>query len=434
VLQFDKLFVKFSCAGERPTVGQKLAEFYPEVIGLEETFAGLLDRPAESFALNCVNREREGGDMAYLDFRIIALPTRPGEEALLLFTVSDETNRHKTKQELLQQKNEMLLLKSVLGSRQQFLSNSMLGSSPPIMKLKELAQKVAQVPAATVLLQGESGTGKSHVARVIHQLSFPAGAPFVEINCAAIPEPLLEAELFGHEKGAFTHAVKSKAGLIEEAEGGTLFLDEIGDLPLNLQAKLLHVLETRKFRRLGSTQERRAQIRWIAATNRELKTAVAEKQFRDDLYYRLNVVTLTLPPLRELGDDVLALAENFIAIYNLDFKKKVAGLQAEAKKLLLTYHWPGNVRELRNVIERAMIFCDEPLLRPQDLSLPLPDTVKHAPADFQLPPSGIQLEELEKSLLAQALQQTQGNKTRAAALLGLTRDTLRYRLEKFGIE
>ncbi|MGH7457311.1 MAG: sigma-54 interaction domain-containing protein, partial [bacterium] len=277
----------------------------------------------------------------------------------------------------------MLLLRSVLGSQQKFLANSILGSSPPIERLKELVQKVAQVPRATVLLQGESGTGKSHVARVIHYLSFQSGAPFVEVNCAAIPENLLEAELFGYEKGAFTHAVKAKTGLIEEADDGTLFLDEIGDMPLSLQAKLLHFLETRKFRRLGSNQERGVQVRCIAATNHDLPAAVAEKKFREDLYYRLNVVNLTLPPLRDLGEDIVTLAEHFIKIYNLDFRKKVDGLHPEGRRRLLGYAWPGNVRELRNVIERAMIFCEANEIKPADLALPATMTEEALPSSFR---------------------------------------------------
>jgi transcriptional regulator with PAS, ATPase and Fis domain len=435
VTEFSELFARFAHQDESPAPGRKLEVLYPEVFGLEDALAHLFDSPEESFELHCVNRELKPGVVQFLDLKIMPIPSRPGEEQRLLFTVADETEKYLMKQELVQQKHELLLLKSVLGSQQQFLSNSILGDSRPIAQLKELVQKIAQVPSSTVLLQGESGTGKSHVARVIHYLSFPSQAPFVEINCAAIPESLLEAELFGFEKGAFTHAVKARKGLIEDADGGTLFLDEIGDMPLNLQAKLLHFLETRKFRRIGSNQERSVQVRCIAATNRDLEAAVADKQFREDLYYRLNVVTLALPPLRELGDDVIMLAEHFIKIYNLDFKKRVAGLNAEAKSVLLAYDWPGNVRELRNVIERAMIFCEVAEIRARDLSLPsIHAGEAPLPASFRLPENGIQLEELEKSLLSQALALAEGNKTRAAALLGLTRDTFRYRLEKFGID
>jgi transcriptional regulator with PAS, ATPase and Fis domain len=381
-----------------------------------------------------VNREGTADEICFLDFKLSSVSDHAEGEPRLLFMVADKTGQYQMQQQLVQQKHELLLLRSVLGSQQKFLANSILGSSPPIERLKELVQKVAQVPSATVLLQGESGTGKSHVARVIHYLSFQSGAPFVEVNCAAIPENLLEAELFGYEKGAFTHAVKARKGLLEEADDGTLFLDEIGDMPLSLQAKLLHFLETRKFRRLGSNQERSVQVRCLAATNHDLPAAVAEKKFREDLYYRLNVVNLTLPPLREMAEDVITLAEHFIKIYNLDFRKKIDGLHAEARRRLLGYSWPGNVRELRNVIERAMIFCEANEINPADLALPVTVTEESLPGSFRLPETGIQLEDLEKSLLTQALQLAQGNKTRAAALLGLSRDTFRYRLEKFGIE
>ncbi len=434
VEEFNDVFARFVQSGEEAANGKRLDELYPEMVGLEETLNTLFRAPGQNFELPCVNREGTAGEICFLDFKLSSLPDQAGTEPRLLFVVAVETGRYQMQQQLVQQKHELLLLKSVLGSQQKFLANSILGSSPPIERLKELVQKVAQVPRATVLLQGESGTGKSHVARVIHYLSFQSGAPFVEVNCAAIPENLLEAELFGYEKGAFTHAVKAKKGLIEEADDGTLFLDEIGDMPLSLQAKLLHFLETRKFRRLGSNQERNVQVRCLAATNHDLQAAVAEKKFREDLYYRLNVVNLTLPPLREMAEDVITLAEHFIKIYNLDFRKKVDGLHAEAHRRLLGYSWPGNVRELRNVIERAMIFCETNEINPADLALPVTITEEALPSAFRLPESGIQLEDLERSLLTQALQLAEGNKTRAAALLGLSRDTFRYRLEKFGIE
>ncbi|MCI0699305.1 sigma-54-dependent Fis family transcriptional regulator [candidate division KSB1 bacterium] len=434
VEQYNDVFARFIQSGEEAANGKRLDELYPEMVGLEETLNALLESPEQSFELPCVNRQGLAGEMCFLDFKLNSLRDQAEAEPRLLFMVADKTKQYQMQQQLVQQKHELLLLRSMLGSQQKFLANSILGSSPPIVQLKELVQKVAQVPSATVLLQGESGTGKSHVARVIHYLSFQSGAPFVEVNCAAIPENLLEAELFGYEKGAFTHAVKAKKGLIEEADGGTLFLDEIGDTPLGLQAKLLHFLETRKFRRLGSNQERSVQVRCIAATNHDLQAAVAEKKFREDLYYRLNVVNLTLPPLRDLGEDIITLAEHFIKIYNLDFRKRVDGLHPEGRRRLLGYAWPGNVRELRNVIERAMIFCEMSEINPADLALPVTMTEEALPSSFRLPETGVQLEDLEKSLLTQALQLAQGKKARAAALLGLSRDTFRYRLEKFGIE
>lgn len=431
LVRFNALFAQW--ATQPPAHGQPLAECYPEIVGLEEALLKLHEQPGENLALPCVQRSDAAQVSRYLDFKFVAVLS-PNEQTQLLLTITDETEKYQLQQERQQQRNEILLLRATLGGQQQFLADSILGNSPAIMRLKELVQRLAHAPTATVLLQGESGTGKSHLARVIHYLSFATSAPFVEMNCAAIPENLLEAELFGHEKGAFTNAIRSKKGLMEEADGGTLFLDEIGEMPLSLQAKLLHVLETRKFRRLGSTLEKKVQVRCIAATNRDLKAAVAEKQFREDLYYRLNVVNLELPPLRELGEDVITLAQHFLALYRLDFKKKISGLAAEAKPILRAYHWPGNVRELRNIIERAMIFCDTPEIRAKDLALPLAPAAMTTASDFVLPETGIQLEEVEKSFLTQALALAQGNKTRAASLLGLSRDTFRYRLEKYGIE
>ena len=431
----SEIFARWAFPLRTPEAGrprQRLDEFYPELFGCDEALLALFDHPEAAFELPGVNRELASGELCFLDLKVCALPEPNAAQRQLLFMVTDKTEPHRLQQQLMQQRHESLLLNAVFGARQQFLSNSILGSSPPIVRLKELVRKISQVAGSTILLQGESGTGKSHVARVIHYLSFEPGAPFVEVNCAAIPENLLEAELFGYEKGAFTNAIKSKKGLIEDANGGTLFLDEIGEMPLGLQAKLLNFLETRRFRRLGSNQEQSVQIRCITATNKDLKQQVEEGKFREDLYYRINVVNLALPPLRELGDDVLAFAQNFIGIYNLDFKKKITGLTAEARRLLLAYPWPGNVRELRNVIERAMIFCESPEVGAPDLSLP--GMAAATPADpFQLPAEGLVLEDLEKSMLLQALQRAQGNKTRAATLLGLSRDTFRYRLEKFGI-
>lgn len=430
---FSEIFARFAFAGQEVAVGRRVEEFYPEMFGFEEPLAALLEAPETTFELPCINREVEADELRFLDLQVHRLPADE-TRGQLLFCVADKTESYRLHQQLIQQKHELLLLTAVLGSQHQFLANSILGSSPPIARLKELVRKIAPIPSSTVLLEGESGTGKSHVARVLHYLSFQPGAPFVEVNCAAIPENLLEAELFGYEKGAFTNAVKAKKGLLEDADGGTLFLDEIGEMPLSLQVKLLNFLETRRFRRLGSNQERNVQLRCIAATNKDLQQAVAEKKFREDLYYRINVVNVALPALRELGEDVIVLAEHFIKIYNLDFKKKITGLAADARQLLCAYHWPGNVRELRNIIERAMIFCETAEIRAADLSLPGVAAIASSADPVQLPAAGIALEDLEKSLLTQALQRAQGNKTRAATLLGLSRDTFRYRLEKFGIE
>lgn len=336
---------------------------------------------------------------------------------------------------MVQQENEIRLLESILDSQKEFISGSILGNSPPIRRLRQTIEQLSQVPNATILLEGESGTGKNLVARVIHFSAQEKQSPFVEINCAAIPETLIEAELFGYEKGAFTGAAQARAGLLEEANGGTLFLDEIGELPIHVQAKLLSFLESRRFRRLGSTREQEVQLRLISATNRNLEEMIEKGQFRQDLYYRLNVVKLHLPPLRQLGEDILYIAENFLTVFNIEFKKHITGFTPEARRKLLAYSWPGNVRELRNVLERAMIFARGPLLDASDLDLFAAEAgaeqSEAIPDRFSLPEEGISLEALEKHLLRQALERAGGNQSRAARLLGLSRDTFRYRLEKY---
>jgi len=247
---------------------------------------------------------------------------------------------------------------------------------------------------------------------------------------------LIEAELFGYEKGAFTHAASAKPGLLEAADGGTLFLDEIGELPLNMQAKLLSTIESKSFRRLGSTRQRKAEMRIIAATNRDLKAEVAAKTFREDLFFRLNVVSISLPPLRELGEDVILIAERFVELFNIQLNKRVKGFSSAARKALLGHLWPGNVRELSNCIERAMIFIEASEIDVQDLALiaPAADGAETDPVCWTVPPAGIDLEEVERRLILSALEQAGNNKSKAARLLGLTRHTLRYRMEKHGLE
>ena len=334
-------------------------------------------------------------------------------------------------QQLQQQYYELQLLRSRLASQPGFLSNAILGASPAVQEVRAFIERIAN-HNTTVLLQGETGTGKSLVARVIHNLSPRSAKPFVEINCAAIPDTLMESELFGYKKGAFTNAQSDKKGLIEEANGGTLFLDEIGEMPLSLQAKLLTFLEQKAFRSLGSTDEKRVDVRLIAATNRDLGRAVADNDFRQDLFYRINVVSCTLPPLREMDDDVLLLAEHFIELLHFEVNEKVTGLSPSARAKLLSWHWPGNVRELRNVIERAMIFARRDKIEASDLLLSLTP----APGggdDFTLPATGFSLEEHERKLLEQALQHCRGVQSAAAARLGLSLDTFRYRIKKYDL-
>jgi DNA-binding NtrC family response regulator len=308
---------------------------------------------------------------------------------------------------------------------------AIVGESPTMEALREMVAKVAASPASTVLLTGESGTGKDLVAKTIHYSSARASRPFMNITCSALPDQLLESELFGHERGAFTDARMQKRGLLESAEGGTVFLDEIGEMAPALQAKLLRFLEEKTFKRVGGAGDIRVDVRVVAATNRNLEEQVAKGGFRSDLYYRLNVLPIRLPALREHADDVAALASFFVDAFNSEFKKRITGVSAAASALLKSYGWPGNVRELRNVVERAMLLAEGPRLEARDFGALTTGVASGDP--FDLPATGIDLEELERSLVVQALRRSGNNQTKAAALLGLNRDQIRYRIEKFGL-
>ena len=319
-------------------------------------------------------------------------------------------------------------------SAQQFSFDQIIGQSVVMRETIALARKVARSEASSILLQGESGTGKDLLAKAIHHDSARAEGPFVAINCAALPSNLIEAELFGYEKGAFTDAKQRKEGLIEQASGGTLFLDEIGELDLTLQTKLLRVLEEGRVRRLGSLNEIELDLRVIAASNRDLKADTENGRFRLDLYYRLAVICIDLPPLRERGDDLLLLAAHYIETFNRTMRRKppVRALAPATREAFRRYSWPGNVRELRNVIERAMILEDGEMITMNYLprELRADDLRATDDAPVRLPPEGLSLAEVEASLVRQALERCSGNRTRAARLLGLTRDQLRYRLKK----
>jgi len=314
---------------------------------------------------------------------------------------------------------------------------NIIGQSRQTQYLMEVLDKVARSEASTVLVQGESGTGKELVAKWIHYSSNRSDKPFIAINCAAVPATLLESELFGHEKGAFTDAKVTKKGLFELADGGTVFLDEIGDMEMGMQAKLLRFLEDRSFRRIGGGRVYTVDVRIISATNKDLQKSIEEKTFRNDLYYRLQVIPIFLTPLRERREDVIALAKHFIDLYNKDFNKKVQGIAGMAERMMLEYSWPGNVRELKNVIERAIILgSDDTLLLDH---LPLEIVAKGVPCDdgqpvsnFRLPPEGIDIEEVEKELIRQALEITEWNQSKAAKKLNLGIDAFRYRMKKFG--
>jgi len=307
--------------------------------------------------------------------------------------------------------------------------DAIIGASPAMQSVKALVARIATSPASTVLLTGETGTGKDLAAKAIHFASARATRPFVNITCSALPEQLLESELFGHERGAFTDARQQKRGLFETADGGTVFLDEIGEMTPGLQAKLLRFLEEKTFKRVGGLADVRVDVRVVAATNRDLEREVKAGKFREDLFYRLQVMPIGLPSLRERKGDAVRLANYFIDQFNREFRKRVRGLSPAAMALIDQYQWPGNVRELRNAIERAMLLSDRETLEPQDFTL----TRTVNPTEFRLPPEGVNLEEVERQLLVQALERSGGNQTHAAQLLGINRDQVRYRIEKFGL-
>jgi len=320
------------------------------------------------------------------------------------------------------------------------IAGMIIGCSSAIQDVIMKVRQVAMYPTTTVLLQGESGTGKDVVARAIHELSSRATYQFVDINCAALPDTLLETELFGVEAGAFTDAKVSREGYLLRADGGTLFLDEIGSMPLVLQAKLLRFLETRSFRRVGSTKEIHVNLRVISATNVDLQAAVAHRTFRDDLFYRLKVMTITIPPLRERPEDIEPLIEHFLQLYSAESGEPLR-MSNETVKLLMQYPWPGNVRELRSVIQRGQIVCDNNLITLRDL----PENVRYEKSgaslrlqelqqQLHLPPEGIDmpafLSSIERTFIKEALERCGGNQVHAAALLGISRDQLRYRMHR----
>lgn len=307
-----------------------------------------------------------------------------------------------------------------------------IGVSPAMVEAKALIRKVAQSPCSTVLLTGESGTGKDIAAKAIHYQSSRADGPFLTITCSALPETLLESELFGHERGSFTDARQRKRGLLEIGSHGSVFLDEIGETTPALQAKLLRFLEEKTFKRVGGTADIKVDVRVIAATNRNLTGEVESGRFRDDLFYRLSVLPITLPPLRERVGDIPILVGYFLDGFNREFKKQIRAVSPKAMELMESYAWQGNVRELKNAVERAVLLCEGDVLEPRDFLTLFGRTT--SAARFKLPPSGIDFETVERDFLMQALERTHGNRTRAAALLGMNRDQIRYRISKFHLE
>ena len=319
---------------------------------------------------------------------------------------------------------------------ERFGLGNLVGHNLKMREVFDLVRKIATSSATTILLQGESGTGKDLLANAIHYASDRAKKPFMTITCSALPETLLESELFGQEKGGSIDAGGTKKGIFELSDGGTVFLDEVGEISENIQVKLLRLLEDRTFKRIGGVADIAVDVRVIASSNVSLEQVAKEGRFRKDLYYRLNVLPISLPPLRERPEDIPLLVKHFIEHYNREFKKNTLGASRSAMLALTEYSWPGNVRELKNLIERVMILENKEVIDVDDL--PREIIGRQAEEDieqrFELPPQGVVLEEVERSLIEQALKRAGGNQSRAARLLGLTRDTLRYRLKKFSLE
>jgi len=351
------------------------------------------------------------------------------DEVLRVAQKALETTRMQRELALLRQQHQ-----------KQFGVGNLVGNSKKMLEVYDLIHRVAASAATTVLIQGESGTGKDLVAKAIHFTSDRASKPFMNITCSALPETLLESELMGHEKGAFTDARERKRGLFEVADGGTVFLNEIGDMGIALQAKLLRFLEDKVFRRVGGSRDMQVNVRIIAATNRILDQAVREGSFREDPYYRLKVIPVEMPPLRERPEDIELLTAYFVDHFNEELRKSTRGFTAEAIEILKRYQWPGNVRELRNVVERAMILESKEYLGTADLEPSIRNAsnsdatgVNPGSPHFALPEDGIGLQQVEDEMVRQAVERTGGNQTRAAALLQISRDALRYKMKKLGL-
>src|SRR5271169_953428 len=349
---------------------------------------------------------------------------KPFSLAELVLVIRKELASHQLRQENRD-------LREALGQRYEY--KNIVARSDKMQAVLALVERVAPTNA-TVLIGGESGVGKDLVARAIHEHSQRSAGPFIKINSTAIPETLLESELFGYEKGAFSGAMSTKPGKFELADKGTLFLDEIGDVPAAIQVKLLRVLQDREFERLGGTKTLKVDVRLVAATNRDLRAALEEGTFREDLYYRLNVVAIDIPPLREHKEDIPALANYFLERYAKESGKTITGITPEAMKRLMDYHWPGNIRELQNIIERGVALSTAATIDAADIYLDDPAKRSHAPGSSPyVLPSGVTLEQWEDETIREALRHANGNKSQAARALGLSRNALRYRLSKLGV-
>ena len=345
----------------------------------------------------------------------------------LKVVVKKALDMHKLKREVSQYK---------LNEQRRYPDIAIFGNSPKIRSVKELIRVVAKTPKTSVLIQGESGTGKELVSKAIHKLSARSEKPLIAINCSAIPENLMESELFGYEKGAFTDAKNLKKGVFELAHGGTLFLDEISTMSVSLQPKLLRVLETQSFRRIGGTSDIKIDVRIMAATNQDLKACVDNGSFREDLYYRLKVMVINLPPLHERAEDIIPMAKMFVEHNNKEFSKNIAGFSKEAEQLLLSYNWPGNVRELKNVMERAVILCGEEIIKAEHLPIELrstPPKEQRAISKSSATDEELSLQDIERIHIIETLNKFDGNKSKAARVLNISRSTLREKLKQYGI-
>jgi len=326
-------------------------------------------------------------------------------------------------------------------NKSRFGLESIVGKSKAIHEVLDLIKRLAQSGASTLLVQGESGTGKDLVSKALHYESTRRDNPFFALNCAAIPETLIETELFGYEKGAFTDAKTMKKGVFEMADRGTVFLDEISEMHINMQSKFLRVLEDQTFRRVGGVRDISVDVQVVASTNRDLEQTVREGKFREDLFYRLSVIPIQIPPLRERKEDIPLLVDHFIQRYNTQFRKNVQGVTPEGLKWLMNYSWPGNIRELKNAVERAMILVDRDRIDVDQLPIRIAEPVGGSPGkrasdnhQVKLPPEGAGLDEIEREVIQQALQYAKGNKTTASKLLKISRDTLRYKVKKHNLE
>jgi DNA-binding NtrC family response regulator len=438
--QLERAGHRVQSAPDLAAAGEHLAQHQPDVVLLD---LGLPDGHGLDFYE--ANRERLEGSVvivmtalgqvgeAVRAMKLGALDflTKPVDQAELVALVERS----------LAVRGDQLEAQAARQSREQSLAKTIVGDSPAFRRAIEIAEQVALSEVETVLVQGESGVGKNVVARHLHATSERRAKPLLEVSCATIPENLLESELFGHERGAFTDAKSAKRGVFELAQGGTVVLDEIGELRLDLQAKLLHFLEERRFRRVGGTREITADVRVVALTNRDLVAMVREKCFRNDLYFRVSVFPITVPPLRDRREDILPLARHFLETLQPKLGRRFDGFEREAENRLLAYAWPGNVRELRNVVERALVLESGPRVGARSLVLDWLDDpaagIRAAepsrPADAGVPAGIVPLDELERTMVERAMAAAGSNQTRAAELLGLSRDQLRYRLTKFGL-